>query len=97
MVQAVATHLIYLYKDEELVIGQIDLMAGTNDGCDLLDNAVAGQDVVVAYRGSNCKLCKEGTMSGLGVERIICEEACTRSVPSASQRVLGGNVVGEPP
>lgn len=52
----VATHLVDFHNNHQFVVFQIYLVSPSHDVCDLLDHAVARQNIMIAYRRPNCKL-----------------------------------------
>lgn len=95
-----ATHLVDFHNNHQFVVFQIYLVSFSHDVCDLLDHAVARQNIVIAYRRPNCKL--HGKKSQLPQPRIsntlICspssswirpgERVHTRYIPYAPGKVL---------
>lgn len=53
---ALVTHLVDFHNNHQFVVFQIHLVSFSHDVCDLLDYAVARQNIVIAYRRPNCKL-----------------------------------------
>lgn len=51
-----ATHLVDFHNNHQFVVFQIYLVSLSHNVCDLLDHAVARQNIVIAYRRPNCKL-----------------------------------------
>lgn len=53
---SLATHLVDFHNNHQFVVFQIHLVSFSHDVCDLLDHAVARQNIVIAYCRPNCKL-----------------------------------------
>lgn len=51
-----ATHLVDFHNNHQFVVFQIHLVSLSHDVCDLLDHAVARQNIMIAYCRPNCKL-----------------------------------------